>query len=352
MPAISAEQVVARLAQGKPVPAILLLGPDGYLRETCRQQIIEVVVEQAARPWAVEHFSAGEDELSHILSRARMMPMLAPRQVIVLTDLEAIEQQAESKREAAVAELGEYLVSPAPFTVLVLEAAVLDQRMRLAKLLAEQALVVAAELPREPQERLRVAARLTLQMATQQEAAMDADAAEELADLCNGDLAAVRTEIAKLATYAGPGQRIRRADVEALVVAEKKYSVWELADMLATRQLERALEFLDSLLREGEPAPALVGAMAWMYRKLLEAQGLGPGVSAGQAAGRLGMRRETAEMALRQAQKIPRRYLVSGLRALYEADSRLKSGTKNERAVMEFLLAQLVSGEDKANALV
>jgi DNA polymerase-3 subunit delta len=225
--------------------------------------------------------------------------------------------------------------------VLVLEAAKLDQRTKLARLLAEEVPIVAAELPEEPSERLRIASRLIQQMAAKEQGAMDEDAAEELADLCNGDLTAIHAELTKLITYAGPGRRISRADVEALVVAEKKYSVWELADVLASGQMSRAFQFLDQLLREGEQPPALVGALAWTFRKLLEAQELGRGVSSGMAAGRLGMRRDAAEAAMRQAQKISRRQLVRGLRALYEADSRLKSGTKDERAVMEFLLADL-----------
>ena len=94
-------------------------------------------------------------------------------------------------------------------------------------------------------------------------------------------------------------------------------------------------------MREGEAAPALVGAITWMFRKLLEAQELGSNVSHWQAAGRLGMRPATAEMALKNARKIPRRQLVTGLRALYDADSQLKSASKNDRAVMEFLVAQL-----------
>jgi len=53
-------------------------------------------------------------------------------------------------------------------------------------------------------------------------------------------------------------------------------------------------------------------------------------------------------MAVRQAQKIPRRQLVRGLQALYEADSRLKSGTKDDRAVMEFLVAQLAGSREPA----
>jgi DNA polymerase-3 subunit delta len=346
MPAISAEKLAVRLAQGKAVAAVLLLGPDSFLRESCREQIIETLVEPAARQWAVQHYFGADEKLDAVLGRARMMPMLTPRQVIVFSDLERIEPGTDSKKDDPAEALREYLASPAPFTVLVLEAAKLDQRTKLARVLTEEVPTVAAELPDEPSERLRIASRLIQQMAAKEQGAVDEDAAEELADLCNGDLAAIHSELTKLVTYAGPGRRISRADVEALVVAEKKYSVWELADVLASGQRSRAILFLDQLLREGEQPPALVGALAWTFRKLLEAQELGRGASPGMAAGRLGMRRDAAEAAVRQAQKISRKQLVRGLRALYEADSRLKSGVKDERAVMEFLLVELAGKQE------
>ena len=350
MPPISPEALVERLVAGKPVPAVLLLGEDSYLRQTCRDHIIDVVVEPSMRDWALARFPADDDDFGMGLGQARTVPMLARRQVVIIANLEAVEKQGDKKRDAQIEDLTAYLDDPAPFTVLVLEAVALDQRMKLAKLLAQKALVVSAELPADPQVRLRVAAGVAAQMARDRQAPMDGDTAELLADLCNADLAAIRIEIEKLATYVGPGQPIRRADVDALVVSEKKYSVWQLADMLATGQRAKALAFLDNLLREGEAPPALVGAMAWMYRKLLEAKELGPHASGGQAAGRLGMRPAAAEMAVRQAQKIPRRQLVDGLRALYDADSRLKSGAGDGRAVMEFLVAQLMDPKPAAVA--
>ncbi len=188
-----------------------------------------------------------------------------------------------------------------------------------------------------------MAAKLAGQMARERNSAIDAEAAAELAELCNCDLSAMRTEIDKLSTYAGAGQPIERADVEALVVSERKYSIWELAEVLASRQRVRAFHFLTNVLEQGEAAPGLIGAMAWMFRKLIEAQSLSPHTSPYQAAGRLGMRAAAAETAMRNAKKIPRRQLVEALQVLYEADSRLKSGSKNDRTVMEFVVAQLTS---------
>jgi hypothetical protein len=56
MPAISAEVLAERLAKGKPAPAVLLLGPDAYLRESCRERIVEMVIDPASRDWGVARF--------------------------------------------------------------------------------------------------------------------------------------------------------------------------------------------------------------------------------------------------------------------------------------------------------
>jgi DNA polymerase III delta subunit len=350
MPATSAESLIARLAKNKGALSLLLLGKDGYLRDAFRERVIEASIDPAARSWAVSRYSAEDGELAAALAQARTVPMLVRRQVVIVSEVEAVEKMPEGKREAEAQNLGEYFANPAPFTVLILEGKELDQRTKLAKMLLGQAFVVAAELPEEPAERLRMAATLAAQMARGQNSRIEDDAADELADLCNCDLAAMQSEIAKLATYAGASQPIRRADVEALVVSGKKYSVWELAEVLAARQRGRAFQFLANVLQQGEAAPALIGTMAWMYRKLIEAQQLSAHTSSYQAAGRLGMRVATAELAMRHARKIPRRQLLEGLRALYDADSALKAGSTNDRAVMEFVLAQITASSARDEA--
>lgn len=343
MPSVSPQQLLARLAKGKPVPALLLAGSDRYLRDLCRKKLVETYVAEGTLDWGVRKFSAKEDDIAAILAQARTMPMLAPLQVIFAGDAEAWDKLGDDSRESVVKEISEYLDDPAPYTVLVFEAAALDQRMRLSKVLAEKALTVSVELSEDPAERARLAVPLSLEMAAELGAVIEPDAAEAVCDLLNGDLTAIRTELEKLAAYAGAEKKITRADVDLLVISSRKYEVWDVADMLAARQPARALEFLDRLLREGEQAVALLGALAWMYRKLLEAQELPMGLQGWQAASRLKMRSEKAELAVRQSRKFPKQQLTSGLAALYEADNRLKSGGTNQRAVMEFLVAQLAS---------
>ena len=337
MAALSPEKLVARLAAGQPVAAVVLLGTDHYLREMCRRSIIDACVPQAARDWAVARLSPREAGWSEILSRAQNMPMMSPRQVLIVEEAESLEKLAEKPREEALQMLAAYFERPAPFTLLLLEAAALDGRQRYFKLLSEHALI--AELAIGPES----AASLAAQMARDAGAEIDGPAAAMLADILNGAPARMRVEIEKLATYARGRGPITTADVEALVVSARKNTVWQLTEILAARRRASALAFLDNLLREGEQPVMIVGALAWMYRKLIEARGLPPHLSGFAAAKPLGLRPEAAETALRQAHRISKKNLLAGLAALAEADNQLKSGNPDPRAMMEFLVARLTS---------
>ena len=337
MPDSSAEKLVAQLNSGKPVAAIVLLGTDSYLREMCRNKIIEACVPEAAREWALARIAVQDSGWDEVLQRAQTMPMLAQRQVIIVEGVESLEKLGEKTRDEVVEALAKYFESPAPFSVLLFEASSMDKRQRYSKLLAEHALLVELTIGGES------AAALATQMAKDCGAEIDRDAAALLAEILNSEPSRMRIEIEKLATYVGKGQRITSTEVEELVVAARKNTVWQLADMLAGRRRDSALAFLDNLLREGEEPIGLVGGITWMYRKLIEARDLPAGTSGFQAARALGMNPAAAETAVRQAHRIPKKDLLAGLVALAEADSQLKSSNPDPRALMEFLIVQLAS---------
>jgi DNA polymerase-3 subunit delta len=293
----------------------------------------------------VNRYSLREQPLEAVLQHAQTVPMLAPRQVIFVGEAERLEKLSEDAREQAVAGLGAYLADPAPFTVLVLEASKLDERMKLTKLLREHAAIARASMDElDTGKKIEFAATLAEEMAEDAGVSIDPQAAEQLADCLDGALGRVRVEIEKLAVWVGPGKKITTADVHALVVSAKKYSVWQLAELLVSGERSRALLFLDSVLRDGEEPAGIVGALAWMYRKLIEAQEVPAQTNRFQAAGRLRVRPETAELALRQSRAIPRRRLLAGIEALCVADDTLKSArAANPRAVMECLILELTA---------
>ena len=345
MAQVSPKEMIARLGKGKAVPAVLLLGDEPYLRDACRAELMEKFVPEAARAWAVSRYSAERGETQAALEQAQTLPMLSPKQVVFLEDVGAIEELGEKKRDAAVALLEDYFENPAPFTLLVFEATSLDQRMRLARVLMEKALVVAVGLGENPDQRHVAAVTLAKAMAKEQGIEFDPGAAEDLAESVAADLMRLKTEIEKLATFAGERRTVSRHDVSVMVISEKTTTVWELSNLLAERKAARALEFLDRLMRDGEEPVMMVGAMAWMYRKLIEASEIRGATNGYQAARALGMPPDRAELAVRCARQISRPRLFEGLRALQRADDRLKGSGEDPRTIMEFLVTELTADE-------
>jgi DNA polymerase-3 subunit delta len=343
MPEVGADKLLDRLARGKPIPAILLCGSDAYLAEVCRAKIIETYVPEAARDWALARISVRESGWDDVLQRAQTMPMLAPTQVIIVDDVESFEKLGDKSRDAIVEQVRSYLESPPPFTVLLLEASALDGRQKLYKLLSEKALIVDLTISEDS------AVDLALRMAKDLNTQIERGAATALCEIVNFEPARMRVELEKLAAYTFGRGPIVTADVEALVVAARKNTVWQLADMLASRRRGDALEFLHNLLREGEQPAGIVGALAWMYRKLIEARDLPAHTGGFQAARQLNMRPDAAEAAVRNAHRLPKKQLLAGLAALAEVDSRLKSGNPDPQSCMEFLIARLTSAESSAS---
>jgi DNA polymerase-3 subunit delta len=331
----SPERFLEQIAKGKPVPAIVLQGTDSYLLDMCRKKIAAAYIPDNMRDWALTRMSARESGWEEVVDRAKMLPMLARLQVIFVEDVSSVERMSEKGREEVLELLGAYLDEPAPFTVLVLEAKSLDARLKLSKLLAEKAVVVELSVTKE------TAAVLAEQMAAELGARIDRGAAGHLAELVNGEPARIRMEIEKLAAYTQGTPGITMKDVEALVVSERRNKVWDLTDMLAGGRREAAFAFLENLLREGEQPAMIVGALAGTYRRLAEARDLPPTTNKFQAAQRLRMPPDAAEIALRNAHRMPKKRLLSAISTLADADSQLKSSNPDPRALLEFLLVRL-----------
>jgi len=333
----SFEKLTERLARKKAEAAIVLKGSDAYLLDVCRSAIVDAYVPEGVREWAVSRINVRESGWDEVLQRAETMPMLAERQVIFVEGVESVEKLGEAARDRIVKSLEEYLAKPPKFTVLVLEAETLDGRQKFAKMLEQNAMFTELTLGGES------AASLAMQMAKDLGVGIDRDAGGLLADILSNEPAMIRIELEKLAAYAGNNGRVTSADVRTMVTAARKNTVWQFADMIASRNRDNALNFLNNLLREGEQPIGLVGVLSRMYRQLIEARQLPATASMYQAASALHIPPNAADLILRTARRIPKKELLAGLVALAEADSQLKSSNPDPRAFVEFLIARLTS---------
>ena len=310
-------------------PAYLLLGEDLYLRDRLREEILDANVPVDAREFAVARYALDRTPLEEVLRRATILPMFAPRQVLLLSRVEKLPEED-------LPHLKRYFDAPAEFTVLVFEAAKLDRRTRVARLLLERCQVQEADSPDD-----------TGALAAAQQFAHDLglritrETAEDLVLALGNDLGLLRRELEKLRTYVGDRKEVTSADVAALVSPARRFSVFDLADPLAERRRAQVLLLLRRLLEAGESPVGIVGMLAWLYRQLLQAQALPRSAPAWQAAKVLRAPRTRIEPLLRQARKFRREDLQEAFVLLNEADVTLKSSPPDPVAVLETLVVRL-----------
>jgi DNA polymerase III subunit delta len=334
MPEVNVQEFLQKVKSGKTPAVVLLDGSDSYMRSLVIQPLLDEFIPEASRAWAVTRFSTRD--WRDIFERAQIFPMLSPHQVFIVDDVEEIESLGEEKREAALELLQEYVGKPAPFTILILQTSGLDKRQKLCKILHSHAFCVSLEVDHE--------GALTVAQAEAQKAgcSLDADAAQALVEGVNLKPDAIRSEIEKLALYKQKEKKITRKDVMELVVSARTNTVWQLIDMLISGNRKAALGFLENLIREGEQLPMIVGALAWRFRKLIEAADLPSRAGRFDASRILKMRPDEAEQVMRVVRQVDKRQLLSALDALYEADTALKSGLPNLQNVIEVLLTRML----------
>lgn len=317
--------------------AYLIAGADSYLRSQAREKIIAEKVPAEVRDFAVGRFSLERTPLGTVLAQALNRPMLSPVQVLVMTDLDGV-------KDDALAELEGYFSAPANFTVLVFEAEELDQRTRLARLLLEHCEFVDAK-SRDGQDALEA----TRQFARELGLAVDAATAQDLVFAVGPNQGLLRAELEKLRAFAGKEGRVTSADLETLVSPARRFSVFELSALLAERRQDEALQRLRKLLQDGESPVGIVGLLAWLYRKLLQARALPPNTPAWRVARALRAPESRVTMLLRQAKRFSLEELRGAFAALLDADVALKSSPASPEAILEALVIEL-SGGEKARA--
>lgn len=309
--------------------AYLIEGNDSFLRTQFREEIIAANVPEEARGFAVAQFSLDRSELAEVLAQALMRPMLSPRQVLVVTD-------AESLDEEELGALEEYVAAPADFTVVVFEAVKLDGRTRAAKFLKKHFELRPADSPGDSD-----AVRGVEQQARALDLKLSHATADDLVKLLGTDQGRLRTELEKLRAYVGSGREVTQDDLAAVVSAAREFVVFDLVDPLSRRQRGLALQLLRQLLEKGESPIGIVGLLGWLYRQLLQAQALPRSTPPWKAAKLLGAPVSRVEGLLQQARAFSPEELQGAFAALLEADVRLKSSAPHPEAVLETLIVRL-----------
>ncbi|MGH0032008.1 MAG: DNA polymerase III subunit delta [Myxococcota bacterium] len=315
------EQLAGELADGTLRPCYLLLGDEPLLRQDAIHVLRAAVLGEGGSDFDLDRLAAERVDAGALEDSLNTLPVLAPRRLVIL-------EEPEGRRAKGVSDaLPDLLAGLADGagSVLVVTATKADKRSRWVKAFGKS--VVDCNAP----TRARDIAAFVRREAERQEVVLGRGVAELLAERVGPQLLLLRSEIAKLALFAGPGAKIQKEHVASGTASLAEAPIWDLTDAIGEGRTAEALRVLATLQAAGAPGPVILGSLVSHFRKLLRV-GHGASVAAPPFV------RKKLES---QARRYGARRLRSSLDAIHQTDLALKGagGLRPDLALERLVLA-------------
>jgi DNA polymerase-3 subunit delta len=250
------EDLERTVSKGEIAPLYFIFGEEEFLADRAVTRLVEQLVDPAFKDFNLTVYYGKECKAEQIIDTAMTLPMFAERRIVLI-------KRAEELQAEQLEQLFPYILAPSPQTCLVFHASKIDQRRKFfAELKKTDSLVDFKKLKDEQ-----------LPGFVAREAAchgrrIDPAAADLLVYYCGNSLREIVAQVDKLVTFVGKKERIAVDDVKAIVSDTKTDTVFELANALGCRNLERAVRQLQLLLRDPDAPFMLAGALARHFRQL------------------------------------------------------------------------------------
>jgi DNA polymerase-3 subunit delta len=339
---VTPNQAIDQARAGKLLAVYLVTGDERLVRDEVVGELRKAALAGGLPAFNEDKFTAGETDVEAVVSAARTVPMMAKRRFVLVR---GAERWDGAEASAQFDRLAEYASAPVDSTCLVVVAAKLDGRRKLAQIARKQGFLVSCD----PMDDRALPLWIT-QRAAAKGASIDREVAELLAALAGPDLSSVDDALERLSLYVGPGAAIDEAAVGACVARVRTADTWALVDAVGARDLGRALKTLADAYDPRERGLPLLGALAWSVRQLARYQAaLASGASADEAARRAGVfqpfrARELAGKARAVRAKEVERWIL----VLAETDVALKSSRRPADAILEEMLTRLCRADARA----
>lgn len=332
----SEAELVKRFSSENYAPAYLLEGSEDFLRGKAVDVLLEKAIDQGLRDFNFSEISVAKGNLDAALAQAREFPMMSKRRLVVVRGFEAIADEDQLEL------LKDYFRAPVDTTILVFDSPGLDNRRNISTILKKFAEVISFEPLDERESAPKWVAEQVRTLGCQ----IDSATASYLVGMAGTGLQLLASEVEKLCTYVGPGNRIAREDIDLLVRHSKVHSNFELVDLMVEGNRRKALTLLDHLFdgtndKQGL-AVMLVGAVARGYRNLLVSQEMmQQNATNAEVAKAVGMSPFAVTHLNEKARKVSPAIVQRALSRISQTDIAIKTSTGTPRLQIEMLVCEL-----------
>ncbi len=337
----SAKKILDKLKTGKFDPVYLLQGEETYYIDLIADFIEQHALNESEKSFNQVVVYGKDSSMASILTHAKRFPMMAERQVVIVREAQDIP---DLNKETGAKLLLDYLIKPAPTTVLVLchKNKTLDKRRELGKK-AEQ-LAVSATFKKPYDNQL---ADFVTEHVSQKKYSIEDQAASVLAEYVGNDLNRLANEVDKVLISHEQKEKITVAEVMAKVGISREYNIFELQKALINKdwlQTAKIANYFEANPKKN-PAIPVVAFLYSFFSKVLAAHSVSDRSSQGLTAA-LKINPYAAKDYLAALQRYPETKSLEIISLLRSADLKLKgvnTGSEGEGQILKELVFRMMA---------
>jgi DNA polymerase III subunit delta len=309
------------VAAAELAPAYLLAGDDPAKLDAALTAL-RTRAEREGGPGALESFGGdGAPDAEALVAAVPALSLTAARRYLLA---DGVERWTATQAKTAIAGLD----GLPPDVTVVLVAREAPPRVRAPKGLAEAVEAAGGEVRRYQAPRARDLPGRLVAEARARGFDLDADAARLLVERLGDSTIRLRTELDRLALWAGEGGSVTPEDLDEMVADTSEAAVWALSDALVDRDRAAAAEAAARLTAQGESVTGLIYQAAKRLREArLAVAGLEAGRSAKELEGSLPMHPYAAKLLLRRVRNTDRAALRAATCAVADLEWWTRGGS-------------------------
>ncbi|OGW75819.1 MAG: DNA polymerase III subunit delta [Omnitrophica bacterium RBG_13_46_9] len=304
----------------------LLIGQEEYLRRQFLEKLRSSIINSGTAQPDFEIFHT--DCLTDILNSCNTLPFISKEKLVVIKDIDRFS----SKEKDSILK---YLRSPRETTTLVLESPsgsfnkFLEDVSKLTK-------VVRCDRLKGGELGLWIRRQFAVRKKNISQCGADL-----IEELIGNDLLSLENEIEKILSFIGDADEVTERQIETVLGKVSYRTSFELVGFILDKKTDKLLASIDDLLVREKPHQIL-NLIAWQFRSFIKIKDLPRGLSAEEAADRLGINSYFARKLIEQSKRFIRSDLERNLEIILEADFAVKTGKADPRHAVEEALVRLL----------
>lgn len=324
------------LAAGRPGQLYIFHGEETYLRDHYLGRLREAVLTGGLGEFN-RHDIAARDMSPHALEEAvDCLPMMAERTLVEVADFDLFKAEERDREEyiRILSNLPDYCCLVLLYDVLEYKP---DARTKLAQTVKAHGTAVnfARQSPQELADWVRRHFKA-------QGKEIDLRLCEELIFLCGDLMHSLQQEVGKVAAYAR-GDRITRADIEAVATPQLSAVVFRIADAIGEKNFDKAAATLGELYQMQKTPYEIMGAFGKQMRQLYSARLALDGRKNAAWVSQLWGMRYPADRLMVSARRFSLPWCRNAVIRCAQTDLAMKSTGQDARELMTTLLLELAN---------